>query len=360
MANINTISKNPLVKKIIEGEAREELIGLLLQKELPLTEEEYLESLVLVLKLMDEAMKGKAISLFRGISENVKTAYIKNTKANHRVAFFIIQEALNQKNLSIISTAVQNQALPYEFLLKIAGKGDVSMLEALLVNQIKLIAYPEILDEIEENPKATNYIKGKVKEIREFYLEYPEVEDILEETVIEDVKEIVTMNLEKGKEIGEDEEEGEDIPLDLKEVEQKTMTALQEINLLTISERIKLALTGVRTQRMILVKDSNKMVALAVLESPKISLDEVALLVRNKSLPGELIAKISKKREWTKNYSIIHELVLNPKTLVKDALGFVKKLYVKDLQKISRDKNINPVVRNLALNYYREKSGVKK
>ena len=138
------------------------------------------------------------------------------------------------------------------------------------------------------------------------------------------------------------------------------MTALQEINLLTISERIKLALTGVRTQRMILVKDSNKMVALAVLESPKISLDEVALLVRNKSLPGELIAKISKKREWTKHYSIIHELVLNPKTLVKDALGFVKKLYVKDLQKISRDKNINPVVRNLALNYYREKSGVKK
>ena len=158
MANINTISKNPLVKKIIEGEAREELIGLLLQKELPLTEEEYLESLVLVLKLMDEALKSKAISLFRGISENVKAAYIMKTKANHRVAFFILQEALNKKNLSIISTAVQNQALPYEFLLKIAGKGDASMLEALLVNQIKLIAYPEILDEIEENPKEPQYL----------------------------------------------------------------------------------------------------------------------------------------------------------------------------------------------------------
>ncbi len=276
------------------------------------------------------------------------------------MAFFVIQEALNRKNLSIISTAVRNQGLPYEFLLKIAGKGTAAMLEALLDNQIKLIAYPEILDEIEENPEATKYINGKVKEIREFYLEYPEVEDILEEAVMEDLKEISSLKQEKVEEPGEEKEEDEDLPLDMEEVEQKTKTALQEINSLTISERIKLALTGVRTQRMILVKDSNKMVSLAVLESPKISLDEVTYLAKNKSFPGELIAKIARKREWTKSYPIIHALVLNPKTPVKDALSFVKKLYVKDLQKMSRDKNINPVIKNLAVNYYAKKSGVKK
>ncbi len=360
MTNINIISKNPLIKKIVDGTAKEDLIDMLLQKELPFTEEEYLESLVLVLKFLDEALKGKAIRLFREISQNVKAAYIEKTKANHRVAFFIVREALNQKNLAIISTAVRNQALPYEFLLEIAGKGDTSMLEALLDNQIKLIAYPEILDEIEENPEATNYIKGKVKEIREFYLEYPEVEDILEEAVMEDVKEILILEQKKGKETGDEKEEDEDVPLDLSGVEQKTMTVLQEINALNISERIKLALTGNRTQRMILIKDSNKMVSLAVVESPKISIDEVALLARNRSLAGELIAKISKKRDWTKNYIIIHELVQNPKTPVNDALSFIKKLHLKDLQKISSDKNINPVVRNLAFNYYKQKSGVKK
>ncbi len=353
------IYKNPLVKKIIEGEAKEDLIHLLLQKELPFTEEEYLESLVYVLRLNDESLKNKAFSRLKEISESVKATYIEKVEANHRVAYFIIQEALDQKNLPTISIAVRNQALPYAFLLKIAEKGGTSMLEVLLDNQIKLIAYPEIMDEMGKNPEATPFIKSKIKEIREFYLENPEVEEIQEETVMEDVKEILTMEKEKKKETEGKEEEDELVTLDLHEVEERTKTTLQEINALSISERIRLALTGERTQRMILVKDPNKMVALSVLESPKISIDEITLLARNKSLPSEIIAKISKKRDWTKNYIIIHELVQNPKTPVNDALSFIKKLYLKDLQTISRDKNINPVVRSLALNYYRQKSGVK-
>jgi len=353
------IYKNPLVKKIIEGDAKEDLIHLLLQRELPFTEEEYLESLVYVLRLNDESLKNKAFSRLKEISDSVKATYIEKAEADHRVAYFIIQEALNQKNLSTVSIAVRNQALPYEFLLKIAEKGDSSMLEVLLDNQIKLIAYPEILDEMEKNPEVTPFIKGKTKEIREFYLENPEVEEIQEEAVMEDVKEILTLTMEKEKKTEGDGEEDELVALDLQEVEKKAKTTLQEINALSISDRIRLAITGERTQRMILVKDPNKMVALAVLESPKISMDEIALLARNKSLPSELIAKISKKRDWTKNYIIIHELVQNPKTPVKDALSFIKKLYLKDLQTISRDKNINPVVRSLAFNYYKQKSGVK-
>ena len=353
------IYKNPLVKKIIEGEAKEDLIHLLFRKELPFTEEEYLESLVYLLRLEDESLKNKAFSQLKEISDSVKATYVEKAEANHRVAYFIIQEALGQKNLPTIATAIRNQALPYEFLLTIAGKGNTSMLEVLLDNQIKLIAYPEILDEMGKNPEATPFIKGKIKEIREFYLENPEVEEIQEEAVMEDVKEILTMEQEQEKEKETEKEEDALVVLDLQEVVKKAKTTLQEINALPISERIKLALTGERTQRMILVKDPNKMVSLAVLESPKISMDEIALLARNKSLPGELIAKISKKRDWTKNYIIIHELVQNPKTPVKDALSFIKKLYLKDLQTISRDKNINPVVRNLAANYYRQKSGVK-
>ena len=51
---------------------------------------------------------------------------------------------------------------------------------------------------------------------------------------------------------------------------------------------------------------------------------------------------------------------MNPKTPVKDALGYVKKLHLKELHLISRDKNVNPVVRRLAINFYKEKTGIKK
>jgi len=142
-------------------------------------------------------------------------------------------------------------------------------------------------------------------------------------------------------------------------VQEKALTTLQEINAMTISERIKLALTGSKTQRMILVKDANKMVSAAVLESPKLGVDEISLLARNKSIAGEIIAKIANRRDWVKNYNVMYELIHNPKTPIKDALSFVKKLHMRDLQMIARDKNVNPVVRQLAMNFQKQKSGIK-
>lgn len=146
----------------------------------------------------------------------------------------------------------------------------------------------------------------------------------------------------------------------IEQVGKKVLNTLQEINNMNIAERIKLALAGTKTQRMILIKDANKMVSMAVLESPKIGIDEVLLLSRDKSVPGEIIARVSQRRDWTKNYNVILELVQNPKTPIKDALSFVKQLHIRDLQLLSRDKNVNPTVRQLALNYHREKSGANK
>lgn len=360
MTDINILSKNPLVRKIAEGTAGRDLIDMLLQKQLPFTEEEYLESLVFALK--DGDLKVKAVSLLKDISENTKASYLDKQEANHRVAYFLILEALNHQNTTIISKAVRNQALPHEFLLKIAEKGNAQILEILMDNQIKLIAYPEILEQIEKNPEVTNFILGRVNEIRAYYLDSHEVEEIPEEAVMEDLKEVIILEKEKEREAageGETGEEDEDDLLDLEAVEEKALTTLQEINAMSISERIKLALTGSKTQRMILVKDSNKMVSTAVLESPKLGVDEVSMLARNKSIAGEIIAKIARRREWVKNYVVMSELIHNPKTPIKDALGFVKKLHMRDLQLIARDKNINPVVRQLAMNFHKQKAGVK-
>jgi len=363
---INIISKNPLVKKIVDGAAGRDLIDMLLGRQMPFTEEEYLEGLVFALK--DETIRDRASARLKEIPESVKTAYVEKLEANHRVAYFIILEALSRKNQSIIARAIRNQALPFEFLLKIAAQGDAHMLEALLDNQIKLIAYPEILEEIEKNSQATNFIKGKIKEFREYYLAL-EAEEIAAEEVLEEVKEIIIQEQaeqakqaeqqEAAKEKPAEEAEETDELMAIEIVGQKALNTLQEINKMNIAERIKLALSGSKTQRMILIKDSNKMVAMAVLESPKIGVDEVVLLARNKSVAGEIIGRISQRRDWTKNYNVVLELVQNPKTPIKDAIGFVKQLHLKDLQLLSRDKNVNPTVRQLALNYHREKTSAK-
>ncbi len=347
----NILSKNPLTQTIVDGNASDDLLDMLINKQLPFTEEEYLESLVFILK--NEKYKLKAIGMLKEIGENSKASYVEKLKANHRVAFFIILDALNKGSLQIITKAVRNQGLPYEFLLKIAEKGNTQMLEVLKDNQVKLIAYPEIMDEIEKNPAINMFILGRIKEIREFYLEKNEVEEIPQELVMEDVKELLSQESPDSDEDEDDEELlGDD-------VEEKALNALQQINCMSISERIKLALTGSKTQRMILIKDANKMVALAVLESPKISTNEISLLAKNKSVSMEIMAIICRNREWIKNYSIMIELVRNPKTPVKNALAFVKKLHIKDLQSVGRDRNAPPVVRTLATNFFNKKSGIK-
>lgn len=355
---INLVTKNPIIKKIVEGEANDEVLEMAVAKTLPFTDEEYLESLVFVLK--HDKFKSRAMDKLKEIPEPTKLTYVEKRKANHRVAYFVLLEAVNWKKANLVAKIIKNQSLPHEFLLKIAEKGDETMLEMLLDNQIKLIAYPEIMDKMETNPDITRYIEGRIKEVRDYYLRQEPAEAIEAEDVIDDVKELAAMEQEGKKEEKTDEEEStgeedEDLDIESLEIEQKTLTLLQEINSMNISERIKLALTGSKTHRLILIKDPNKMIANAVVESPKISTDEVLLLARNKSIATDIIGKIARNREWVKNYPVMHELVQNPKTPIQEALGFVKKLYMKDLRMVTRNKNVNPVVRQLALKFLETK-----
>jgi len=100
-------------------------------------------------------------------------------------------------------------------------------------------------------------------------------------------------------------------------------------------------------------------VQLAVIESPKMADDEVLIHTRNLSLSGEIIGKIANNREWTKNYSIIMALVQNPKTPIHRAISFIKQLHSRDLKLLIQDRNVNPVIRNLATNLQKEKERIK-
>ncbi len=346
------VSRNPLVEKIITGQASEEVIEMLLEGSLAFTNEELLETYAFLVK--ESKYRERAVAELKKIPESSKANYIRKSVANHRVAYFILSEALMHKKEKVIGLAIRNQALPVEFLVKIAEKGTVEMLEMLLENQIKMIAFPHIMDVIEKNAHANTFIKGKINEIREFYLKNDKPEKIPEEAVLADAAAIMS---EEDVPL-----EGEEEPDFITEQEYKdnALSLLQIINNMSTSERIKLALTGSRGHRLILVKDANRMVQLSVLESPKLAIDEVLFLVRNRSVSGDVITRISTNREWVQNYEVTHGLVLNPKTPVKTAIGFVKKLHLRDLMSVMRDKNISPVVRNLAMNFYREKAKVKK
>lgn len=339
------ISKNPLVLKFADCSANIELLEYLLDKKLAFTEEEYLESLVFVLAMPEH--HERAMGLLGQIALSVKENYVQKREANPQVAEFLLQEALQNDHANILALVIQNQHFPTEFLLRIAAQAKAAALEILLENQVRLIAYPEILEKMETNSECGPFIRGKINELREFYFRSQAVEAIPEKEIINDLDKIIVSEQSENKELGQEE------------IQQKAMTALQRINRMSISQRIRLALTGDKTERLILIKDSNRMVQLAVIESPKMADDEVLIHTRNLSLSGELIGKIANNRDWTKNYSIVLALVQNPKTPISRAIGFIKQLHMRDLKLLIQDRNINPVIRNLATNLMKEKEKVK-
>jgi hypothetical protein len=339
------VSKNPLVLQITEGSANDELLEFLLDKKLAFTDEEYLESLVFVLPNL--GFHDRALAMLSQISQSVKENYVQKREAHLQVAEFILNEALQADYFNTLAIIIQNQYFPTEFLLRIAAQAKAITLEILLENQIRLIAYPEIMEKIELNPECGQFIHGKINELREFYFQSRTIETIPEKEILGELTSIIA------------QEQGEDEGLSPAIIQQTAKTTLQRINQMSIAQRILLALTGDKTERLILIKDANRMVQLAVIESPKMADDEVLIHIRNLSLSGEIIGKIANNRDWIKNYTIIMALVQNPKTPINRAISFINKLHSRDLKLLIQDRNINPVIRNLAANLQRAKERVK-
>jgi hypothetical protein len=132
-------------------------------------------------------------------------------------------------------------------------------------------------------------------------------------------------------------------------------SALQKIAKLGIKDRIQLAMKGTKEERSLLIRDGTKIVALAVLESPKVSDGEVEKFAGQKNVLEAVLRGIPMKRRFAKNYSIVRALVFNPRTPLDLALGLMKNILVSDLRNLSNNKEVSDTVRKLATKMFKQK-----
>jgi len=139
--------------------------------------------------------------------------------------------------------------------------------------------------------------------------------------------------------------------------EVRSQSILQRIQKLKVSERIQLALRGGKEIRTILMRDPNKEVCLTVLENPKLTDTEVEIIARSRSIPDEALRKITKKREWMKNYNIMLALLTNPKLPSGIALPLVSELKTRDLAMLEKNRNVSEGLRGTAKKLLRARKG---
>ena len=138
----------------------------------------------------------------------------------------------------------------------------------------------------------------------------------------------------------------------------KRQTLMQRVTHMNVVQRLTLALKGGRSERMLLIRDPNKLVQRAVLQSPRLTDSEVEAFSAMTNLTGEILRVISMTRIFMKSYTIVKNLVNNPKTPLDVSLHLFPRLTGPDLMKLTTNKNIPDTLRTTALKLHRKrKSG---
>lgn len=122
--------------------------------------------------------------------------------------------------------------------------------------------------------------------------------------------------------------------------EQEKASVVQKVSAMTVPQKVKAAMKGTREMRAILIRDPNKLVALAVLSSPKMTETEVESYARMASVGEDVLRTIGQTRAWVKNYGIVNALVKNAKTPVAMSLTLLNRLTEGDVRRISIDRNV--------------------
>jgi hypothetical protein len=135
----------------------------------------------------------------------------------------------------------------------------------------------------------------------------------------------------------DDEHEGEDGSASSSETDKNDPKILSA---LPVKKKVKLAFKGTKEQRAQLIRDPNRLVASAVLSSPKLTESEVESFAKMANVSEDVLRVIAMNRTWLKNYGVMLGLVKNPKTPPAISMQLLPRITERDMKMVSIDRNV--------------------
>jgi len=229
----------------------------------------------------------------------------------------------------------------------LAGVANGSVCDAIGQNQVRALRYPAIIEAIYLNPRASQGVTQGLLELAvrsQLALDHmPGFKETKALLLGEEVDDGGTglSDMEFASALlmasGQGEEQAADAPPD----EKKTASLQALILKMSVAQKVRLAMVGDAGVRKLLIRDPKKMVAFAVLKSPRVTEGEVTAFAANKALADDLIAMICRNRSWTKDYATRKNLVFNPKTPITFSMSFLRTLTQKDVKDCAMSRDVN-------------------
>jgi len=395
-----TSSTNPAVQAILSGTAPQQAKLAAASGLLPLPQADLLEVLV-ALRGSDESEIAEAASetLTSQDPDDLLTA-AKSSDTSPAVLNYLA--TVSQGSRQIHEAVALNNKTPDEAIAALAAAtSDSSLLDLIAINQQRLVRFPRIIDAILGNSDRSTDAERRARETRkEFFekergaqqiaqelrvrgnsaaAEFFETADLSGGLSIEDAwliaehievsdAELDTSWLPSERyedlkpETAEERNANFKRALEFEQSEQgevppERISLIRRIMFMNVKDRMKLAMKGDREARSILIRDSNRIVATAVVQNPRVTDQEVENIASMRTVADEVLRLIALNRNWARQYPIIHNLVRNPRTPIPTVLSTLPRIRTKDLKNLMQNRNVSEATRRQAQRLSQTRSG---
>ncbi|HKS22083.1 MAG TPA: hypothetical protein VJZ76_04745 [Thermoanaerobaculia bacterium] len=263
----------------------------------------------------------------------------------------------------VLEALVRNRALPDDVVVQLAGICEPGLQEVIVINQARILRAPQILDALLSNPILSPEARRRAIETREEFFEktakpQPPVEV---EQPVEDNEDEELPDLELSDDAIADllaKAPDDDRPATIPSVPENdpNRSIFAKIMLMTTKEKVQLAFRCGKTERMILVRDRNKLICSAVMRNPRMTDTEVEGIATMRNVDDEVLRLIGTRRDWMAKTPIVVALVHNPKSPVGVVLPLINRLTLRDLKQLKDDKGVSEVVRMTARKLFLQRS----
>lgn len=395
-----TTSTNPAVRAIIEGTAPHPARLAAASGLLPLPQSDLLEVLVALQQSEDSEIATAAKATLDGQESEDLLAAAKSDETSVAVLDYL---AISSENDRQIQEAVilNNKTSDQTIAGLAAATADASLLELISINQQRLVRFPEIIHAILANSDRSPEAERRARETRQEFFEkergaqqiaqelrtrgksaaaeFFESADLTEGLSVEDAWliaqhiEVSDADLdsswlpsERYEELKTEtpEEHAANFKrvieferIELGEVPAERVSLIRRIMFMNAKDRMKLAMKGDREARSILIRDSNRVVATAVIHNPRVTDQEVENIAAMRTVADEVLRLIALNRNWARSYPIIHNLVRNPRTPIPTVISTLPRIRTKDLKNLTQNRNVPEATRRQALRLSQARSG---
>lgn len=322
----------------------------------------------------DEKVRQAASKSLSTLDERIANAVLGDTSVSPHVLGHLAT-ALATKD-AFAEKLLLNPSTPSWAFVEVAKVGSENICEIVANNQARLLEQPDIARSLTKNPNA---LKSTIDRVVDFLVRSSVVLDgvaefehaLLRLTGEERIKAAAQVEIpldmiddefltdEQRKQlaaqgggrklIAEEDEAGEP-------TEETKQSVTQMLRGMTTGQKVALATKGKKDYRTVLLRDTNRIVALAAISSPATKEPEVVAAAQSRTVHQDVIAYIAGKRDWVKLYPVKLALTSNPKTQLPTAMKLVPLLQKKDIKLLSKSKNVPMGVRNLAVKLAKEAS----